>query len=293
MPLSNNSSRKLNQGILFTEDFLHLSLVSDSEATSKAQILQKNSRLSTELLISLLECIDLTTLQGDDTEKRVEELCQKAKKPLLGSEIQVAAVCVYPAFVPLAKKQLGKTNIKVATVAAGFPHGLSPLRSRIDEVLASAEMNANEIDIVIRRELALSGKWKDLYDEIKTFKDASGNAKLKAILATGELGDAKTIYKASMTAMMAGADFIKTSTGKETVNATLEAGHTMVKAIKDFYRETGVQVGLKPAGGIRISNQAASWWALLEMELGKDWQNSRYFRIGASSLLDDIVQKLI
>lgn len=287
----NPTPQDKNLGIPFSNDLLKHLTISDSEIQTKIQTAKKNQSSSLENLLSVLKCIDLTTLQGDDTKKKVKELCRKASLPLPSLNVQVAAVCIYPVFVELAKEHLSSTGIKIATVAAGFPHGLSPFSSRLDEVKTCAEMGADEIDIVIRREHVLNGEWEQLYHEVKAFKQASSPAKLKVILATGELGTTENIYKASVTAMMAGADFIKTSTGKEEVNATLEAGCVMMQAIKDYKTLFNLKVGLKPAGGIKSSDQAMSWWQLLQNELGEEWQNSNYFRIGASSLVDDIATK--
>jgi deoxyribose-phosphate aldolase len=244
----------------------------------------------------------LTTLSGDDTPGAVRRLCAKARRPIradlvesLGIEelgLTVGAVCVYHELVPTAVRALEGTQIPVAAVAAGFPHGLSPLRQRIDEIRASVEAGAKEIDIVVTRAHVLRGEWRALYDEIASFREASGEAHLKTILATGELGTLKNVARASLVAMMAGADFIKTSTGKEPVNATLPVGIVMTRCIREFQGRTGYRVGFKPAGGIRTAKQALDWLILMKEELGEPWLHAHLFRIGASSLLSDIERQL-
>ena len=253
-------------------------------------------------LLRAVESIDLTSLSGDDTPDRIRELCDAARRPIgagilenigwEGAPPTTAAVCVYPVYVETAREALAGTTIPVATVAAAFPHGLSPLSTRIAEVRACRELGASEIDIVIRRSHALLGDWAALYDEVRAFREAAGDAHLKAILATGELGSVERIAKAGLVALMAGADFIKTSTGKESVNATLEAGVAMARAIRAYHEQTGFRAGLKPAGGIRTADQALDWLALVEEELGTEWLGPDRFRIGASSLLGDIVREL-
>ncbi|MEJ5170386.1 MAG: deoxyribose-phosphate aldolase, partial [Fimbriimonadales bacterium] len=203
-----------------------------------------------------LRCLDLTTLGATDTEEDVRRLCQKGVRPLgYGRDDRVAAVCVYPELVEAARSSLAETGIRVATVAAAFPHGQALLRSRVQEVEHVRELGADEIDVVIRRPLALAGRWRDLYDEVRAMREAAGDQCLKTILATGELGDPETIARAALVCLMAGADFVKTSTGKEAVNATLEAGAAMCGAIAAFHKATGVVGGLKPAGGVRSTRQ--------------------------------------
>ncbi len=289
----NPASQNRNPGTSFCIDLIENFSISDSEIKANVQIAQQSQNDSLENLLSIFKCIDLTTLQGDDTAKRVKALCEKALSPIPSLDLQVAAVCIYPVFIELAKNELKNTEIKIATVAAGFPHGLSPFSSRLDEVKSCAEMGADEIDIVIRRDYVLDGKWEQLYREVKAFKEAASPAKLKVILATGELKTAENIYRASLIAMMAGADFIKTSTGKEEVNATLEAGYVMMQAIKNYQKMFNLKVGVKPAGEIKIAAQALSWWYMLSKELGNEWQNPEFFRIGASSLVDDILKKIL
>jgi len=253
-------------------------------------------------LLRAITLMDLTTLQGDDTPGRVLRLCAKARHPVrkdlleeLGVsdlQLQVAAVCVYHAFVELAVKALEGSGIPVAAVSTGFPAGLNPLPLRIAEIEASVAVGAKEIDIVITRAHVLTGNWAALYDEVKAFRAACGPAHLKAILATGELGTLREVARASAVAMMAGADFIKTSTGKETVNATLPFGIVMARQIREYRERTGHFVGLKPAGGIRSAKQALDWLAMIKEELGDRWLKPDLFRFGASSLLTDIERQL-
>lgn len=233
-----------------------------------------------------IRCLDLTTLNGDDQSTTVVDLCKRAK------EEGVAAVCVFPAFVGTCAHVLAGCGVAIATVAGGFPHGLSNLRSRVAEVADCAESGAAEIDVVIRREWVLTGQWRALYDEIVAMREAAGAQILKVILSTGELGSTDNVAKAAMTAMLAGADFVKTSTGKEAVNATLESGHAMTTAIREFHRRTGRRVGLKAAGGIRETAQALDWIAMVRAELGEEWLTPSLFRIGASSLLERLREKL-
>ncbi|MBX7135585.1 MAG: deoxyribose-phosphate aldolase [Fimbriimonadaceae bacterium] len=252
-------------------------------------------------LLRAISLMDLTTLGGDDTPGNVLRLCAKARRPVrddlleaLGftTGLRVAAVCVYHSRVADAVKALQGTGIPVAAVAAGFPHGLSPLSQRIAEIKASVEAGAAEIDIVIDRSHVLRGEWNALYDEVAAFREACGEAHLKAILATGELGTLRNVGRASMVAMMAGADFIKTSTGKEATNATLPVGLVMVRAIREYRDRTGFRVGYKPAGGIRTAKQSLDWLILMKEELGDAWLRPELFRLGASTLLTDIERQL-
>jgi deoxyribose-phosphate aldolase len=254
-------------------------------------------------LLRAITCIDLTTLAGDDTPGRVRRLCAKARQPLrpdmldrLGisdQEISVGAVCVYPSRVKEAVDALKGSKIPVASVAAGFPAGQTPLLQRIAEIEQALESGAREIDIVITRTQVLTGDWQALYEEIKQFRNTCGEtAHMKTILATGDLGTLKQIYQASLVAMMAGSDFIKTSTGKEEVNATLEFGLVMTRAIREYFEKTGYRVGFKPAGGISKAKQALAWQALMKEELGDEWLMPDLFRIGASSLLTDLERQL-
>ena len=254
-------------------------------------------------MLRAVTCIDLTTLAGDDTPGRIRRLCAKAKQPLrpdmlkaLGAaneNITVGAVCVYPSRVRDAVEALQGTDIPVASVATGFPAGQTPIQQRIGEIEQAIEAGAREIDIVITRTHVLTGNWRALYDEIKSFREACGEtAHMKSILATGDLGTLKQVYQASLVAMMAGSDFIKTSTGKESVNATLEFGLVMTRAIREYLDRTGYRIGFKPAGGISKAKQALTWQALMNEELGAEWLKPVLFRFGASSLLTDLERQL-
>ena len=253
-------------------------------------------------LLRAITLMDLTTLAGDDTPGNVRRLCAKAMRPLrpdlekaLGVEelgITVGAVCVYHALVPTAVESLRDTDIPVAAVSTGFPAGLSPLETRIAEVRASVAAGAREIDIVITRGHALRGDWQALYDEVKAFREACGEAHMKAILGTGELATLTTVARASQVAMMAGADFIKTSTGKEGVNATLPFSVVMTRQIRDYFERTGYAVGYKPAGGIRAAKNALEYLYLMKEELGDRWLRPDLFRFGASGLLTDVERQL-
>jgi deoxyribose-phosphate aldolase len=254
-------------------------------------------------LLRAITCIDLTTLAGDDTPGKVHRLCAKARQPVrpdmleaLGvddQKITVAAACVYPSRVKDAVQALQGTDIPVASVAAGFPAGQTPIPQRIAEIEQAIEAGAREIDIVITRTHVLTGNWQALYDEVKQFRETCGEAAhMKSILATGDLGTLKQVYQASLVAMMAGSDFIKTSTGKESVNATLEFGLVMTRAIREYGDRTGYKVGFKPAGGISKAKQTLAWQALMKEELGTEWLMPDLFRIGASSLLTDLERQL-
>jgi len=250
------------------------------------------------LCLEALACLDLTTLAGDDTPERVRRLCARALAPLpsdlaeaLGlpaAANRTAGVCVYHRFVSEAVRLLEGSGIRICTVSAGFPHGLSPLQQRVDEVRASVGEGAAEIDVAIMRSHVLTEDWNSLYEEIRAFRTACGDATLKVILATGELGTLTHVARASRTAMAAGADFIKTSTGMEKVNATLAAGLVMAEEIRNYRARTGVSIGLKPAGGIRTADQAMDWLTLAGEELGPEWARPELFRLGASSLIDDV-----
>jgi deoxyribose-phosphate aldolase len=253
-------------------------------------------------LLRAIQCMDLTTLSGDDTPGAVRRLAAKARQPvredLLRSlnlephALHVGAVCVYHALVPAAVDALRGSGIPVAAVSTGFPAGLSPFAQRVAEIGASVEAGAEEIDIVITRAHVLRGDWKALYNEVRAFRDACGEAHMKTILATGELGTLTNVARASRVCMMAGADFIKTSTGKEGVNAVLPVGLTMVRAVRDYRERTGYAIGFKPAGGIRTAKDAISWLILMREELGERWTRPDLFRFGASSLLGDIERQL-
>jgi deoxyribose-phosphate aldolase len=251
-------------------------------------------------LLRAIQCIDLTTLQGDDTPGNVRRLCAKARQPVrtdlleaLGvPALHTGAVCVYHNLVEVAVEALEGSNIPVAAVSTGFPAAQNPLDLKIEEIRRSVAAGAQEIDIVISRAHVLTGNWQALYDEIKAFREACGAAHLKTILATGELVTLRNVAMASQVAMMAGSDFIKTSTGKEPVNATLPVSLVMVRAIREYEEQTGYKVGFKPAGGIRTAKQALDWLILMKEELGDEYLKPDWFRIGASALLSDIERQL-
>jgi deoxyribose-phosphate aldolase len=251
-------------------------------------------------LLRAITCIDLTTLSGDDTGDRVRRLCAKGRQPVrrdilaaLGMDaITVAAICVYHEMVAPAVAALEGSGVPVAAVSTGFPAGLSPFALRVAEIGESVQAGAGEIDIVISRRHVLSGNWQALYDEMRAFRAACGTAHVKAILATGELGSLRNVARASLVCMMAGADFIKTSTGKESVNATLPVSLVMVRAIRAYHMRTGYRIGYKPAGGISKAKDALVYLALIKDELGNRWLRPDLFRFGASSLLGDIERQL-
>ncbi len=253
-------------------------------------------------LLKAISCIDLTTLSGDDTPERVKRLCAKARNPVrpdileaLGfahQNLTTAAICVYHEMVTTAVRALKGSGIPVAAVSTGFPAGLAPMETRLAEIRASVAAGAEEIDIVISRRHVLTADWQALYDEVKSFREACGDAHMKAILATGQLGSLTKVAKASMVCMMAGADFIKTSTGMEGVNATLPVSLVMIRMIREFYQKTGQKVGYKPAGGIGTAKLALQYLVLIKEELGDEWLNPHLFRFGASSLLGDIERQL-
>jgi deoxyribose-phosphate aldolase len=253
-------------------------------------------------LLRAISCMDLTTLSGDDTDERVRRLCAKGRQPLqhdliqkLGIEaleLKVAAICVYHVFIETALHALEGSGVRVAAVSTGFPAGLSPLAERVGEIRRSVEAGAHEIDVVITRAHVFGGRWQALYDEVAAFKQACGSAHMKVILATGDLLTLRNVARASMVAMMAGADFIKTSTGKEAVNATLPVGLVMARNIREYAQQTGMAVGFKAAGGIRTAKQSTDWLAMMKEELGDSWLRAELFRFGASGLLGDIERQL-
>ena len=253
-------------------------------------------------LLKAITLMDLTTLSGDDTVARVRRLCSKARQPIsldlekeLGVQslnLSVAAVCVYHDMLVAAKNAIQGTSINLAAVSTGFPAGLSPLPIRLQEIEYSVDAGANEIDIVISRRHVLEGNWKALYEEVRMFREKCGDAHMKTILATGELGNLTNIAKASQICMMAGADFIKTSTGKESVNATLPVSLVMVRMIRDYFNQTGISVGFKAAGGISDTKTALLYMTMIKEELGRRWLEPDLFRFGASSLLGDIERQL-
>ncbi|MDP4892029.1 deoxyribose-phosphate aldolase [Cypionkella sp.] len=251
-------------------------------------------------LLKAISLIDLTTLSGDDTPERVKRLCAKARQPVAPAMLEklglqgltTGAVCVYHEMVETAVRALEGSNIPVAAVSTGFPAGLSPYRLRIAEIGESVRAGAREIDIVISRRHVLTGNWHALYEEMSEMRAACGEAHVKAILATGELQTLRNVARASLVCMMAGADFIKTSTGKESVNATLPVSLTMIRCIRDYQDRSGVKVGYKPAGGISKAKDALPYLALMKDELGHAWLQPELFRFGASSLLGDIERQL-
>jgi len=251
-------------------------------------------------LLKAVSLIDLTTLSGDDTPGRVRRLCAKARQPVrpdlleaLGVQsLSTGAVCVYHEMVPVAVEALEGSGIPVAAVSTGFPAGLSPFKLRIAEIEESVKAGAREIDIVISRRHVLTGNWRALYDEVRAFREACGDAHMKTILATGELATLRNVARASLVCMMAGADFIKTSTGKEPVNATLPVSLVMIRALRDYGERTGYRIGYKPAGGISRARDALTYLTLIKDELGRRWLEPDLFRFGASSLLGDIERQI-
>lgn len=292
------------EGTPLTPDWFDRYVVNLSATERRAATLPTRRTVKKEWqaawLLRAITCIDLTTLAGDDTEGRVQRLCAKAKAPLRADlleglgihKLTVGAVCVYPTMVPHAVKALDGSGIPVASVATGFPAGLMPLPLRLAEIRYAVEQGASEIDIVITREHVLKGEWAALYDEIKAMREACGPAHMKSILATGDLKTLTNVYRASMVAMQAGSDFIKTSTGKEDVNATLPVSLTMIRALRDYHDRTGQMVGFKPAGGLRTAKDAMNWLILMKEELGTRFMMPDLFRIGASSMLGDIERQL-
>lgn len=298
-----------NPGIEFDPSWVQTVYINLPATKRRAEVLGTRRTVKKQWqaawLLRAVTCIDLTTLSGDDTLANVNRLCFKAKNPVMPDllkamdvqdlGITVGAVCVYPSRVEDAVTSLkatGASHVPVASVATGFPAGQTPLKTRLEEIRLAVADGAREIDIVINRQLALTGDWKGVYDEVRLMKEACGEAHLKTILATGELGSFVNIYKASMTCMMAGADFIKTSTGKEGVNAILPVALVMVRAIREYFYRTGHKVGFKPAGGIRSAKDACTWLSLMKEELGDEWATPELFRIGASGLLIDIERQL-
>jgi deoxyribose-phosphate aldolase len=302
----NGRALEANQGIPLNMDWVEKVRVNTSAVERRAtthcarRTVKKENQAA--WLLRAISCMDLTTLSGDDSADRVRRLCAKARNPLqrhlvegLGIEelhLTVGAVCVYHAYVETAVKALEGSGIPVAAVSAGFPAGLSPLAERVAEIHRSIEAGATEIDIVITRAHVFNGEWQALYDEVAAFKQACGPVHMKAILATGDLMTLRNVARASWVAMMAGADFIKTSTGKEAVNATLPVTLTMVRALRDYAERTGMAVGFKAAGGIRTAKQSLDWLALMKEELGRSWLEPSLFRFGASGMLGDIERQL-
>jgi deoxyribose-phosphate aldolase len=295
-----------NRGVPLNLDWVENVRVNTNAVERRTQSLTARRTVKKEWqvawLLRAISCMDLTTLSGDDTDQRVLRLCAKARQPvqqsiikqlgLEGFPLKVAAVCVYHTFVATALRALEGSGINVAAVSTGFPAGLSPLAERVGEIRRSVQAGAQEIDVVITRAHVFAGRWQALYDEIATFREACGKAHMKVILGTGDLVTLRNVARASLVAMMAGADFIKTSTGKETVNATLPVGLVMVRAIREYAERTGMIVGFKPAGGIRTAKQSLDWLSLIKEELGDRWLDANLFRFGASGMLADIERQL-
>ncbi|MFB9243156.1 deoxyribose-phosphate aldolase [Massilia antarctica] len=272
---------------------------SDRRAASLANRRTVKKEYQAAWLIKALQCIDLTTLGGDDTPGRVERLCMKALRPLrtdlmeaLGvSNLTTGAVCVYHEMITPAAKIL-QGRLPIAAVSTAFPAGLASMETKVREIELSVAAGATEIDIVITRQHVLMGNWQALYDEMVAYRKACGDAHVKAILATGDLLTLENVAKASWVCMMAGSDFIKTSTGKEGVNATIPVALTMVRTIREYHEQYGFQVGFKPAGGVATAKGALQYLTLMKEELGREWLEPHLFRIGASSLLTDIERQL-
>ena len=301
---AHGSNNLRNAGIPLQLDWFETIAVNTPAAERRAATLTTRRSVKKEWqaawLVNAIRCMDLTTLAGDDTEDRVRRLCAKARRPLadhimegLGLDrLTTGAVCVYPTMVGAAVRALEGSGIPVASVATGFPAGLMPLDLRLAEIRYALDQGADEIDIVITRAHVLDGNWSALYEEIAAMREACGAAHMKAILATGDLKTLRNVYKASMVAMQAGADFIKTSTGKEGVNATLPVSLVMVRALRDYSQETGYRIGFKPAGGMKTAKDAIAWQILMKEELGNPWLSPALFRLGASSMLGDIERQL-
>jgi deoxyribose-phosphate aldolase len=295
-----------NTGIPLNLDWVREVRVNTSavERRAQSQVARRTVKKEWQAawLLRAITCMDLTTLSGDDTDERVRRLCAKARHPIqqeveqkLGIadlHVKVAAVCVYHTFVETALRAVEGSGIHVAAVSTGFPAGLSPLTERVAEIRRSVEAGAHEIDVVITRAHVFGGRWQALYDEVAAFKQACGHAHMKVILGTGDLLTLRNVGRASVVAMMAGADFIKTSTGKEPTNATLPVGLVMTRAIREYAQQTGMAVGFKPAGGIRTAKQSLDWLAMIKEELGPSWLRAEMFRFGASGLLGDIERQL-
>jgi deoxyribose-phosphate aldolase len=308
MKSNKNSTEQLlrNDGIPFDASLFEEINVNRSAVERRASTLSGRRSVKKQWqaawLLKALSCIDLTTLAGDDTPSNVQRLCAKAKSPVrldileaMGMQdenIHVGAVCVYHNFIKEAVKGLQGSSIPVAAVSTGFPAGNIPLKERIKQIEISVAAGAKEIDIVVSRDLIIQSDWKTLYNEVSACRKACGDAHMKTILATGEISTYTKVAKASWVSMMAGSDFIKTSTGKEPVNATLPVSLVMIRAIREYYELTGYKVGFKPAGGISKAKQAVNWLVLIKEELGNDWLTPDLFRFGASSLLGDIERQL-
>ena len=304
-PAAAHSNLPRNQGTPLKVEWFEAARVNLSAVERRAATLTTRRTVKKEWqaawLVKAITCIDLTTLSGDDTPARVERLCAKARNPLRRDLVDalgldhvptVGAVCVYPTFVRTAVKALEGSGIPVASVATGFPAGHMPLPLRLEEIRYAVAEGAREIDVVISRQHVLDQDWSALYEEVRAMREACGDAHLKAILATGDLKTLRNVYRASMVAMQAESDFIKTSTGKEDINATLPVSLVMVRAIRDYLELTGAKVGFKPAGGMKSAKDALSWLILMKEELGREWLEPELFRLGASSMLGDIERQI-
>jgi deoxyribose-phosphate aldolase len=295
-----------NPGIEFDAAWLDRVRVNLSAAERRVETLPKRRTVKkawqAAWLLKAVTLMDLTTLSADDTAGRVSRLCAKARAPVRtdllaalgwqGRPLTTAAVCVYHEMVPFARAGLAGTGIGIAAVSTGFPAGLSPLDLRVEEIRRSLEAGATEIDVVISRRHVLNSDWRALYAEARTFREACGRAHMKTILGTGQLGSIGKVAKAALVAMMAGSDFIKTSTGMEPVNATLPVSLVMMRMIRDFADRTGYRSGFKPAGGISSAKAALTYLMLVKEELGNEWLVPDRFRFGASRLLGDIERQL-
>lgn len=295
-----------NPGMPFDPGLINGIVINRSAVERRAATIGKRRTVKKEYqaawLLKAITFIDLTTLAGDDTPGKVRRLCQKAKHPIRQDLVEAldveqlgittGAVCVYHNMLETTVNALAGTDIPVAVVSTGFPAGQIPLPIKLAEIKASVQEGATEVDIVISREKVLCGDWQGIYDEVRAFREACGDAHIKTILATGELATLTNVAKASWVCMMAGADFIKTSTGKESVNATLAVSLVMVRAIREYYQMTGYKIGYKPAGGIQKAKQAIEFMILMKEELGNEWLDPHLFRFGASSLLGDIERQL-
>ena len=300
------SHHQRNEGIPFDADLFKDININRSAVERRADTLSKRRSVKKQWqaawLLKAITCIDLTTLAGDDTKGNVYRLCSKAKSPvrtdlldamdMADANITVGAVCVYHNLISYAVSALKGSAIPIAAVSTGFPAGNIPLKEKLKQIELSVAAGAKEIDIVVSRSLVLQSDWKGLYKEVAACRQACGEAHMKTILATGEIPTYSKVAKASMVSMMAGSDFIKTSTGKESVNATIPVSLVMIRAIRAYHELTGYKVGFKPAGGIRQAKQALSWLILIKEELGNEWLTPELFRFGASSLLGDIERQL-
>ncbi len=302
----NKHAHKRNEIIPFDAALFEAININKSAVERRAATITKRRSIKKEWqaawLLKAISCIDLTTLAGDDTKSNVARLCAKAQAPvrqdllealgMANQNLMTGAVCVYHNMIPDAVEALGESQIPIAAVSTGFPAGKIPLKEKLTQIELAVAAGATEIDIVISRNLVLQSKWKELYEEVKACREACGEAHMKTILATGEIPTYTKVAKASWVSMMAGSDFIKTSTGKESVNATIGVSLVMIRCIREYEELTGLKVGFKPAGGIRKAKDALNWLILMKEELGHDWLQPDLFRFGASSLLADIERQL-